>query len=416
VTGPLADRLEYAVLEFVMGFSEQSHQDSWGEWQNHVHRTVSDPFQTAELKSAFKRLWFEGVLRLSKPDLHRRHAYDYSGKENDDDRFFYNGPFNATITDQGRRYWDRLKFRRRNGVFISHITEEKPVAHVLQKYLKLAFGDTFRVFVSSDAKSIGGGKKWYTHIIDNLRLSEVVLVLVSQESKAREWINFEAGFGEGSESLVIPVGVKNISLGQLSYPLAGIQGRSIDDIGAILEDIGNRIGATPANIDGMAYRNELEHAEAQLIYKSYSLEPVIATVGSYDGPYSQLRLAIQNNGNVDLELLMLQVYVPEFAESERAVISNEQKMGVHVSVTSRQDTAYRRYSCYSPRGAFEGKLPILPPIITTSMGQVTPSFAVTIKTGLSSAQREFPIFFQLHVIGYRTVEEECKIADIPGWR
>jgi hypothetical protein len=116
---------------------------------------------------------------------------------------------------------------------------------VLQKYLKLAFGDAFRVFVSSDAKSIGGGEKWYPYIIENLRLSEIILVLVSQESKGREWINFEAGFGEGLESLVIPIGINNISLGQLSYPLAGFQARSIDNIDSILEDTGNRIRMTP---------------------------------------------------------------------------------------------------------------------------------------------------------------------------
>jgi hypothetical protein len=92
--------------------------------------------------------------------------------------------------------WANSEYRN-HSVFISHITEEKPVAEVLQKYLKLAFGSDFRVFVSSDAKSIGGGKKWYTHIIENLKISEVVLVLLSQESKGREWINFEAGFGEG---------------------------------------------------------------------------------------------------------------------------------------------------------------------------------------------------------------------------
>src|SRR5690242_6528551 len=104
----------------------------------------------------------------------------------------------------------------RNCIFISHITEEKPIALVLQKYLKSAFGDGFRVFVSCDATSIGGGKRWYTHIIDNLRQRAVVLVLLSHQSTSRDWINYEAGFGDGSGSLVIPIGVKNFPLGQLS--------------------------------------------------------------------------------------------------------------------------------------------------------------------------------------------------------
>jgi hypothetical protein len=104
----------------------------------------------------------------------------------------------------------------KHGVFISHINEEKPVAAVLQKYLKLAFGDGFRVFVSTDKSSIPGGQKWFNHIIENLRVSQVILVLVSQESKRREWTNFESGFGNGQESLVIPVAIKAFPLA--SYP------------------------------------------------------------------------------------------------------------------------------------------------------------------------------------------------------
>lgn len=155
---PLADRLEYAILAFVMAFSDQSHQDSWGGWESQIHRTVIDSFQAADLKAAFKRLWAGGILRLSKPDSVRRNAFDYSGDESDDDTFFYSGPFNATITDKGRSYWDYFKITVCSGVFISHITEEKAIAHVLQKHLKLAFGDDFRIFVSSDARSIAGAR------------------------------------------------------------------------------------------------------------------------------------------------------------------------------------------------------------------------------------------------------------------
>jgi hypothetical protein len=64
--------------------------------------------------------------------------------------------------------FDKILQDSRSGAFISHISEEKPVALVLQKYLKLAFGADFRVFVSSDSKSIGGGKPWFDYIIRHL--------------------------------------------------------------------------------------------------------------------------------------------------------------------------------------------------------------------------------------------------------
>jgi len=175
VSKPLADRLDYSILDIVMRSSNRSRQDHWGGWEHEVRQKLTDRFQPADLKSAFKRLWNDGILRLSRPDSVRRHAFDYSGNEADDPAFFDTDRFNATITDKGIQYRDRLRANQRDGVFIGHITEEKPLALVLQKYLRLAFGEGYRVFVSSDAKSIGGGKKWYTHIIENLGNSGFVV-------------------------------------------------------------------------------------------------------------------------------------------------------------------------------------------------------------------------------------------------
>jgi hypothetical protein len=302
----------------------------------------------------------------------------------------------------------RNKKHLRSGVFISHISQEKPVALVLQNYLKLAFGDAFRVFVSSDAKSIGGGTKWYTHIIENLRVSDVVLVLVSHESKGREWINFEAGFGEGSESLVIPIAIHHISLGQLSWPLAGIQARHIGDIGSILQDVGDRIGATPGTVDANVYSAELEGAEAQLIYRSIKVEPVVQDIN--------LTFDITNVGNIDVELLMLEVYVPQ----DLILGANQRPLpgptdGVDVTGAIRNDVPYKRCVCLSARGVYGNIKPLLCPIITQSMGTVRPAFSIPIRRGSHPILDQLSIFYQVHATGYRTEEEERKKADIPSW-
>ena len=405
---PLGDRLEYAILGIVMRFSNGTHQDSWGRWEQEVRRAVPDNPRSTELrtdlKSAFRRLWSEGFLRLSKPDLIRRDASVYSGDEMDDESFFFVGSFNATITDEGRSHWDHLNSTTGNGVFISHISQEKPVALVLQKYLKLAFGEDFMVFVSSDAKSIGGGRKWFTHIIEHLRMSEVVLVLVSQESKGREWINFEAGFGEGSESLVIPVAINKMSLGQLSQPLAGIQGRTGDDLGPILDDIGNRIGVTPNTIDIRAYLDDLQKAEAEVTYKSVVIEPVA------EGAY--LHFNISNVGNVDLELLMLEVLLPSEVEGVYYPFPGN---GLDVSARFENNCRYKAYACYSARGAYKGITPLLRPILTPSMGVFRPMFNVPIRRPLTDAEKELSVSFQIHAVNYRTDVEKRRIADIIGW-
>ena len=395
IRGPLPDRVEYAILDIIMR-TNGSHQGSWAEWTNSAVSLVAD-LNDAEFEAAFNRLRKRGIILL----LNGSGRYNPTTDE-DSSLFFYTDRFKAIITDEGRSHWGHLKANLRNGVFISHITQETPIAIVLQKYLRLAFGDDFRVFVSSDAKSIGGGKKWYTHIIENLRASEVVLVLVSQESKGREWINFEAGVGEGLESLVIPVGISHISLGQLSFPLAGIQARSIDAIGPIVDDISDRIGARPNVIDARAYLIELEEAEAQLSYKSIKVQPILEN--------DSLLVEIQNVGNVDLELLMLDVYVPERVSQG----SNfGPAIGVTMHSTFRDGIRYRDYACCSVRGAFENIVPVLRPIITPSMGPIMPSIEMRVRTDLSEEQKDLSIFIQVHAIGYRTTEERFRIAEIP---
>jgi hypothetical protein len=228
-------------------------------------------------------------------------------------------------------------------------------------------------------------------------VSEIVLVLVSQESKGREWINFEAGFGEGMESLVIPVGIKHMSLGQLPYPLAGIQARSIDDIGLILDDIGNRLGIGPGAIDAKAYSHEMEEAEAALIYKL--LKADLVPEGNY------LNIEIQNVGNVDLELLMFEVHLPQNVLLENYPMGRIEEVG-----SSRNGKPYTSFYCYSNRGACGGLMPILRPIVTPSMGTIRLPLKIHIRGDLSPAERDLSVFFQMHAIGYRTEEEERKIS------
>jgi hypothetical protein len=302
--------------------------------------------------------------------------------------------------------FDQILDDMRNGVFISHITQEKPVALVLQKYIKRSFGSSFRVFVSSDAKSIGGGTPWFNHIIENLRLSRCYLVLVSQESKRREWINFEAGFGYGCGSvngLVIPVAVKRFPLSQLSYPMAGIQGRAVENIGLLLEEIGNYLGNSPEPIDTTAYLKELAEAEARLVYKSLVVTPVLD-----DGRV--LRFDIQNVGNVDLELLMLEAIVP-VQMILPGTVTFPSKSGIDSAHIAGSGGACRWFGCYSQRGTYRDYPPLLRPIITPSMGAFRPRFMIPLKA-LTADTPGLSISFQVHAADYPTQRESIKLVEL----
>jgi hypothetical protein len=289
-------------------------------------------------------------------------------------------------------------------VFISHISEEKSVALALQKYLKVAFGESLSIFVSTDKTSIGGGQKWFEQIITKLRSSQVVLSLISQESRRREWINFEAGFGDGGDRRVVPVAIRNFPLGQLSFPLAGFQGRSIDDIGALVDDISLKVGLTPRDIDVRQYLADVREAEAQVNYRSLKLDVLMGA--------NRLHFQLQNVGNVDLELLAIQVYVP--TEILKGAHSSPSRY-VDEEILVRDGRQYRSFACYSSRGAYGGIEPNLRPVITPSMGVLRlRDFEIPLGVGVEAAGPDLSVLHQVHAIGYNSSLEAVKLGDIPA--
>jgi hypothetical protein len=258
----------------------------------------------------------------------------------------------------------------RTGVFISHINEEAPVALVLKRYLALAFGEAFPVFVSSDKESIEAGDEWYQEIMRGLTEVETVIVLLSQESARRGWINFEGGVGRGAGAKVIPMVLSRYSLSQVPFPLAGLQGRLIDDLGFVIDSIATREGLLPVRIDIDEYQAEIRSAETQLNYKSLIVNPVI------NGQW--LEFDIENVGNVDIELLMLEALIPPAAISPTWSVPNQiDILGLRL-IESKE---YRVYACYSPRGTF-------------------------------NTLEDQRIWYQLHAVGYTTLMEGLDLRKI----
>jgi len=133
------------------------------------------------------------------------------------------------------------------GIFISHISEESAIAVALQELLRAAFPDAF-VFVSSDLASIPAGEDWYVTILNSVKEADVVLVLCSPLSTYREWINYEAGIGDGAGALVIPLVHGGLPKGKLSGPLSRKQAKSLespDELVGVLNAIGGRLGTQP---------------------------------------------------------------------------------------------------------------------------------------------------------------------------
>ena len=86
-----------------------------------------------------------------------------------------------------------------------------------------------QVFISSDQRQIRAGDNWLQKIVEGLREAKVVILLLSEMSIARPWVNFEAGAAWLSDKHVIPVCFKGLSKGNLPKPYSDLQSLNLND-------------------------------------------------------------------------------------------------------------------------------------------------------------------------------------------
>lgn len=114
-------------------------------------------------------------------------------------------------------------------VFISHISEEKELAIILKNEIEIAFLGLIEVFVSSDDGCIFGGERWLNKVTNALEKCIVELVLCSEKSINRPWINFESGAGWIRKIPVIPICHSNMKIEDLPVPLNELEAFSCLD-------------------------------------------------------------------------------------------------------------------------------------------------------------------------------------------
>jgi TIR domain-containing protein len=114
-------------------------------------------------------------------------------------------------------------------VFISHISEDEPVADWLKDTLNRDFLGIFSVFVSSDTESVVAGEDWLESVHQALDAAAVLITLCSRASIERPWINFEVGAAWITGKPIIPVCHSDLLPAQLPLPLALRQGVTLAD-------------------------------------------------------------------------------------------------------------------------------------------------------------------------------------------
>jgi hypothetical protein len=193
------------------------------------------------------------------------------------------------------------------------------------------------------------------------------------------------------------VSIRGFSLGKLEFPLAGFQGRSAEDLTSILADITGSLGQPSERQDVIAYVKELREAESRMAYKSLEVRPFVQE--------SFLQFEIENKGNTDIELLMLEALVPpQFLNPNWKPTASPD---LHVERKRRVDEEYWWFATTSQRGAFGRVSAGLRPIITPAMGSV---IAYGMKLPVLQGdppfyERHRVIYYQVHAADYPTEME-----------
>jgi hypothetical protein len=105
-------------------------------------------------------------------------------------------------------------------IFISFASQERELALQLKKLIEEKFKSQVKVFVSDT--TITAGEIWENEIKDNIKDATLVLVLCSQLSIQRQWVNFECGAAAFREVPIIPLCHSGLRWNDL-IPFAGWQ-------------------------------------------------------------------------------------------------------------------------------------------------------------------------------------------------
>jgi hypothetical protein len=105
------------------------------------------------------------------------------------------------------------------GVFISHASEDAPLAEAFGNLIQDVTAGLVPTYSSSSKNPVAGipyGDDWFTWIQSHIRESGNVVALITPTSVGRPWILFEAGFGKALEGVRV-FGLRLGTTGEEAY-------------------------------------------------------------------------------------------------------------------------------------------------------------------------------------------------------
>lgn len=306
-------------------------------------------------------------------------------------------------------------------IFISHITPEGPIAHLLKDLLMRAFGEAITVFVSSDYASIETGAPPFQTIVAALSHAAVVIVLLSEASLERRWINFEAGIayahGQMSRNMrLFPLAIRS-QQPNVGPPLSELQVRQLHDphvVTRMLQDIARHLGLTAGRINRARFLEQLDATEQSLQRADMHLAPVIV-MDSQGSPHIIFDLHNPTSAIACIERL--------WAAIPTAMLRQEQGRFSHAGLREETREINGQWhivkelrptdSVPSPPVGWPPPM-TLPVYLGPGESRVVSDLAFFLRDFSGSIPREFVLLHQLFAPQHSTTRLRTVIADI-GW-
>src|ERR1019366_1676291 len=131
-------------------------------------------------------------------------------------------------------------------LFVSFVHEDEKLASAVQDLLQTELNLREEVFLSSDKSQIYAGDLWLQKIKEALSAAEIVILMLSQRSVARPWVNFEAGAAWLADKPIIPVCYGNLSKDALPHPYSAIQALNLpSEAYYLLKSVNNQLNLEP---------------------------------------------------------------------------------------------------------------------------------------------------------------------------
>ncbi len=111
--------------------------------------------------------------------------------------------------------------------FVSFITQEADLARYLRDYLNDLFQGRAQYFLSADG--IGPGEDWLKRIRGEINEAAGILVLLSDQSFYRPWINIETGAFWINGKTIFPLCHGDLRISDLHKPIADFQATLLND-------------------------------------------------------------------------------------------------------------------------------------------------------------------------------------------